>query len=213
MGSTTTTPAATANADTFLELIKARRSVYPLNKDLPIATSRVQTIVAEALQHIPSSFNSQSNRAVVLFGAEHDRLWDITSDVLKAIVPADQWEATAQRMAMFKGAAGTVLFFEDQTVVEDMQARFPLYADRFPSWAGHSSAMLQFAVWTALEAEGLGANLQHYNPLIDVKVAEAWKLPATWKLIAQMPFGGRTVAEAREKTFLPLEEKFKVFGA
>jgi predicted oxidoreductase (fatty acid repression mutant protein) len=73
--------------------------------------------------------------------------------------------------------------------------------------------MLQFAVWTALEAEGLGANLQHYNPLVDVKVAETWKLPATWKLTAQMPFGAKTVAEAAEKTFLPLEEKFKVFGA
>jgi predicted oxidoreductase (fatty acid repression mutant protein) len=129
MGSTTTPP-ATANADTFLELIKARRSFYPLNKDLPISTSRVQTIVAEALQHIPSSFNSQSNRAVVLFGAEHDKLWDITSDVLKAIVAADQFEATAKKISMFKGAAGTVLFFEDQTVVEGMQARFPLYADR-----------------------------------------------------------------------------------
>jgi predicted oxidoreductase (fatty acid repression mutant protein) len=73
--------------------------------------------------------------------------------------------------------------------------------------------MLQFAVWTALEIEGLGANLQHYNPLVDVKVAEQWKLPATWKLTAQLVFGGKAVAEAGEKTFLPLEEKFKVFGA
>lgn len=26
--------------------------------------------------------------------------------------------------------------------------------------------MIQFAVWTALETEGLGASLQHYNPII-----------------------------------------------
>ena len=30
--------------------------------------------------------------------------------------------------------------------------------------------MLQLVVWTALEAEGLGATLQHYNPLIDDEV-------------------------------------------
>jgi predicted oxidoreductase (fatty acid repression mutant protein) len=36
-------------------------------------------------------------------------------------------------MAMFKGAAGTALFFEDQTVVEGMQAKFPTYADRYVS--------------------------------------------------------------------------------
>ncbi|KAL2126104.1 hypothetical protein VTI74DRAFT_1693 [Chaetomium olivicolor] len=213
MGSLPTATKSLGAADHFLELIKSRRSIYPLNKDLTIPTSRVQTIVSEALQHIPSSFNSQSNRAVVLFGAEHDKLWDLTTDILKAIVPADAWEATGNKLAMFKAAAGTVLFFEDQTVVEGMQAQFPMYADRFPPWAGHSSAMLQFAVWTALEAEGLGANLQHYNPLIDAKVSETWGVPETWKLTAQLVFGGRGGAEAGEKTFLPLEEKLKVFGA
>lgn len=73
--------------------------------------------------------------------------------------------------------------------------------------------MLQFAVWTMLEAEGLGANLQHYNPLVDAKVAEEWNLPLTWKLSAQLVFGGKTTEDAGEKTFTPLEEKFKVFGA
>ncbi len=72
--------------------------------------------------------------------------------------------------------------------------------------------MLQFAVWTALHAEGVGANLQHYNPLVDAKVAEEWKVPATWKLSAQLVFGGR-VAEAGEKTYNPLESMFKVYGA
>jgi len=72
--------------------------------------------------------------------------------------------------------------------------------------------MLQFAVWTALEAEGLGGNLQHYNPLVDAKIAEEWKVPATWKLSAQLVFGGK-VAEAGEKAFGPVEEKLKVYGA
>lgn len=73
--------------------------------------------------------------------------------------------------------------------------------------------MLQFAVWTVLEAEGLGANLQHYNPLVDAKVVETWGVPATWKLNSQLVFGGKTVDDAGLKTFAPLEEKLKVFGA
>jgi Predicted oxidoreductase related to nitroreductase len=84
---------------------------------------------------------------------------------------------------------------------------------RFPIWASHSTAMLQFAVWTALEAEGLGANLQHYNPLVDQKVQETWKVPANWKLSAQLVFGGKAVPDAGEKTFQPLEQKLKVYGA
>lgn len=73
--------------------------------------------------------------------------------------------------------------------------------------------MLQFAVWTALEAEGLGANLQHYNPLVDAKVAEEWKVPSSWKLSAQLVFGGKTTADAGAKEFKPVEEKLKVYGA
>lgn len=40
-----------------------------------------------------------------------------------------------------------------------------------------------------LEDTGLGASLQHYNPLIDDEVRKRWSLPREWKLIAQMPFG------------------------
>lgn len=51
-----------------------------------------------------------------------------------------------------------------------------------------SDAVLQFAVQVALQAEGLGTNLQHYNPLIDRKVAAEWVVPAGWKLNVQLVF-------------------------
>ncbi|KIH88614.1 hypothetical protein SPBR_07865 [Sporothrix brasiliensis 5110] len=200
------------NADTLLELMKGRRSYYALSKDLPISKDRIQEIIQEALRQTPSSFNSQSNRVVVLFGDEHDKFWAIVSDTLKAIVPADNWEATEKRLSMFKAGAGSILFFEDSSVVETFQSKFALYADRFPIWAAQSVGMLQFALWTALESEGLGANLQHYNPIVDEKVAETWKIPATWKLNAQLVFGGRA-GEAGPKDYLPLEERYRVYGA
>lgn len=96
------------NADTLLELMKGRRSYYALNKDLPISKDRIQEIIKEALRQTPSSFNSQSNRVVVLFGDEHDKFWALTTETLKDIVPADSWEATEKRMNMFKGGAGSV---------------------------------------------------------------------------------------------------------
>ncbi len=93
-----------------------------------------------------------------------------------------------------------------------MQEKFALYADKFPLWASQSDGMLQFAVWTALEAEGLGANLQHYNPLIDQRVAAEWSVPESWKLNAQLVIGGRA-GEAGPKDSLPFEQTYKVFGA
>ncbi|KAH7200698.1 Nitroreductase-like protein [Fusarium oxysporum] len=204
--------AAELSADLFLQFVKSRRTYYPLSKNLPISTSRIQEIVNEAVLHTPTSFNSQSNRLVVLHGTEHEKLWDITIDTLKPIVPAENWKATSDKLALFKGAAGTILFFNDITTVEGLQAKFVPFADKFPLWASQSLGMLQFVLWTALESEGLGANLQHYNPLIDEKVAEAWRVPANWKLNAQLVFGGKT-SEATAKQFYPLEDRVKVFGA
>ncbi|CAK7208610.1 type II nitroreductase [Sporothrix curviconia] len=200
------------NADTLLELMKGRRSYYALSKDLPVSKDRIQEIVKEAVLQTPSSFNSQSNRVVVLFGDEHDKFWALVTETLKAIVPAENWETTNNRINMFKAGAGSILFFEDQAVVESMQAKFAIYADRFPIWALQTDAILQFSLWTALEAEGLGANLQHYNPIVDDKVAETWKIPSTWKLNAQLVFGARA-GEVGPKEQVPIEERYKVFGA
>ena len=93
-----------------------------------------------------------------------------------------------------------------------MIKKVPGYDDKFPVWALQSGAMHQFSAWVALEAEGLGANLQHYNPLIDDGVREAFSLPKSWKLQAQLVFGGRT-AEVSEKAHNPIEDRLKVFGA
>lgn len=52
--------------------------------------------------------------------------------------------------------------------------------------------MHQYVLWTALEAEGAGANLQHYNPLVDAKVQSTWNVDPAWELKAQLVFGGRS---------------------
>lgn len=196
----------------ILQAAEIRRSVYALNKKLPLSAAEVAGIVEHAVLHTPSSFNSQSTRVVVLFGAEHEKLWQFAENALRSIVPADKFEPTREKLEMFKAAAGSVLFFEDQEVVKSLQAQFPSYADNFPVWAEHADAMHQYAVWTTLAAAGIGANLQHYNPLINAAVAEEWAIPASWTLRAQMVFGG-IEASAGEKTFAPLEGRFRVFGA
>ncbi|MEV5025060.1 nitroreductase family protein [Paenibacillus sp. LPE1-1-1.1] len=194
----------------FLEAVKSRRSIYGISKESVISDEKIVEIVHEAVLHTPSSFNSQSARVVVLLGENHDKLWDIATNTLRAIVPADQFESTEQKMGSFKSGYGTVLFFEDKNVVDGLMESFPSYAQNFPIWSQHSSGMHQLVVWTALEKEGFGATLQHYNPLIDEEVKKTWSLPDSWQLIAQMPFGKPTAAPG-EKTFQPIEERVKVF--
>ena len=193
-----------------LELMKNRRSIYGISKEQTASDEKIRELIEQTLLHVPSAFNSQSARIVVLLGEQHDRLWDITTEVLKGIVPEGNFASTQEKMDSFKAGYGTILFFEDESVIRGMQEQFQLYQDKFPVWSQQSSGMHQYAIWTLLEGEGYGASLQHYNPLIDEKVKAEWDIPAAWQLEAQMPFGKPT-APAGEKEFKPLEERLKWF--
>ncbi len=196
---------------TILKSIQDRRSVYALSSASPISDARIEKLVGEAVKHVPSAFNMQDQKAVLLFGKDHAKLWSIVLETLRKIVPAANFAKTEAKVKSFAAGHGTVLYFSDNAIVEGMATQFPLYADNFRAWAPHGAGMLQFAVWNLLESEGLGASLQHYNPLIDDEVKKTWNLPKDWKLIAQMPFGTPT-AQPDEKEFEPLENRLKVFG-
>jgi predicted oxidoreductase (fatty acid repression mutant protein) len=197
-------------ANDFLTAVKQRRTIYGISNKTPVSNERIVEMIQDAVKHTPSAFNSQSARVVVLFQEHHNKLWDITKEILKVIVPTENFESTEQRINSFRSGYGTVMFFEDLAVIEAMQTNFATYQDRFPIWSQQSSGILQFIVWTSLEIEGFGASLQHYNPLIDEKVRAEWGIPETWQLVAQMPFGKPT-APPGDKEFKPLEERVKVF--
>ena len=194
----------------FLKALENRRSIYGLGNKPRIPEEEILELVRRAVKASPSAFNSQGARVAVLLGEQHEKLWNDTLEILRGVAPADGFGKTEEKIHSFRAGYGTVLFFEDQDVVSGFQRNFPLYRDNFPVWSLESAGMLQLAVWTALEAAGLGASLQHYNPLIDGKVRENWKFPQNWKLLAQMPFG--TVAAAPgPKEFLPIDQRVKVF--
>jgi predicted oxidoreductase (fatty acid repression mutant protein) len=194
----------------FFTALKERRSHYGINKEVQVSDERIKEIVEFAVKHTPSAFNSQTARLVVLTGEAHDKLWDITTETLRKAVGDGDFSGTQQKMESFKAGYGTVLFFEDEAIVKSLQEQFALYADNFPIWSQQASGMHQLVVWTALEEEGLGASLQHYNPLIDDEVKNEWNIPGNWKLIAQMPFGNPT-APAGDKEFQPLEDRVKFY--
>lgn len=193
----------------FAAAMKERRSIYAISSDSPVTDERIVELVKDTVKHVPSAFNSQSTRVAVLFGENHKKLWSITMETLRKIVPADSFAATEAKINSFAAGHGTVLYFDDADVTTKLGEQFPLYKENFKTWSEHANGMLQFAVWTQLEAEGLGASLQHYNPLIDDEAKKTFNLPTSWRLIAQMPFGKPT-APAGDKAFMPIDERVKV---
>ena len=196
---------------TLQQAFDERRSVYALGNELPVEPQAIVNMAERVLLHTPSAFNSQSSRLVVLFGAEHQQLWDIAEEKLRAAVGDGDFSGSKQKLDGFRAAAGTVLFYEDKNVTQSLQEQFALYADRFPVWAQQTSAMHQYAMWTELCTLNVGANLQHYNPLVDEDAAKAFSIPDSWELVAQMPFGN-IVEPAGEQTYQPVNERMKVLG-
>ena len=167
----------------LIDNLKQRRTYYNLNKNLPVSKSEVKKVIEEITELIPDAFNMKSARVLVVMDKKQDELWDRIFDTFEGKVPREKIDG-------FKAAAGTILYFYDEEVVGALQKKFPTYADNFPVWANQANGMLQINIWTGLRELGIGANLQHYNPVIDSLVQEMFEIPKSWKLIAQMPFGG-----------------------
>lgn len=166
----------------ILESIRKRCSYYDLSKDLPVELSRVLDTIDEIFKLVPDAFNMKSQRGVVVTGDAHEKLWDSVHDVFSGKVAREKTDS-------FKSGAGTVLFFTDTATVAQMADQFPYYADKFPHWGAQSLGMAEFAIWCGLRDLGIGASLQHYNPVIDERVRQLFDVPETWALDAQLVFG------------------------
>lgn len=195
----------------FLNKIEQRRTIYAVGKNVSLDQAKIQETIQQAIRLSPSAFNSQTSRAVTLFGQSHENFWNIVLEALRKIVPAKAFEGTKGKIDSFKAGYATVLFYEDQDVVKALQEQFALYADNFPVWSEHSTGIAQFAVWTALSEQNIGASLQHYNPIVDEEVATTFDIPANWKLRAQLVLGS-IEAPAGEKTFIDDAVRFKTFN-
>jgi predicted oxidoreductase (fatty acid repression mutant protein) len=144
----------------------------------------------------------KSARLAVILGDKQDALWDMIYDTFEGKVPREKIDG-------FKAAAGTILYFYDTEVVKEKQQQFPLYAANFPIWANQANGMLQLGIWSALRELGVGANLQHYNPVIDAAVKKMFTIPDSYHLVAQMPFGG-IVAEPDAKPAEDISQRVRI---
>ena len=189
----------------FRDAVSARRSEYMLDSQ-GVDVDAVVSVLRGIAGKVPSSFNAQSARMFVLAGEDHRRFWGIVEDVLRERSrDPERFRGTQAKLAGFSAAAGTILFYEVDTKTEELMEEHPSYRDLFPQWAEHGNAMMQFAFWTAIADMELGANIQHYNPIVDARVAEEFGIPDGYRLIAQMVFG-RVVTPAGPKDKLTGED-------
>ncbi|KRL01973.1 nitroreductase family protein [Liquorilactobacillus capillatus] len=194
----------------YIDLLKKRRTIYALGRNMNVSEDEIVTLVKKAVRESPTAFNNQSVKAVILFGTASEKAWDIVAKRLETEVPDPQaYAKTKEKITSFKAGLGTILLFTDQRIVDQNKEQFSLYADNFQDWSEQGLGGAQLSIWTALADNQIGASLQHYNPLIDDQIREAFDVPEGWVLRAEMPFGSIEAA-AGEKQYLADDERFKV---
>ncbi|GAA6005273.1 hypothetical protein JCM10207_002922 [Rhodosporidiobolus poonsookiae] len=200
-----------SSSDAFFEAVEHRRSLYGLAKSSPISNDKIVEIVQRSIKQTPSPWNTQSSRAAVLFGEQHDRFWDLASERFQGLVPTEMWEMMKPKVQSHRASYATVLLFEDQDVADALRAKVPMFAPAIDGFLENVHGIAAFIAWTALEAEGLAANLQHFTEVVSTDVQKEWGVPASWKLRANLVIG-EPVVPAGEKEFQPLEDRVKVFA-
>ncbi|MBR1904430.1 MAG: nitroreductase family protein [Alphaproteobacteria bacterium] len=189
--------------------LAVRRSIYALNKSLPISEEKITHLVAQCVLNCPTAFNAQSARVILLFGKSHEAYWQMVHHAIEKISPPERLASALQRIEGFAQAYGTVVFYEDTQTATEMAQKFATYADKMPVWMQHGNAMLQFMVWQCLAENKVGASLQHYGNLVEQEARKQFDLPESWQWVAEMPFGS-IGKPADNKTFVPLETRFKI---
>ena len=144
---------------TFVELVEKRRSIYALGTDSQYSKREITDRVREVVKQVPTAFNSQTTRVVVLFDEANNKFWDHIYNVQKDILEGGMQEWMSGVVTGAKNGIGTVLFFEDLDAAKQM----PTQGTRTEAYKQNNNANAQYAIWLALAEMNLGASLQHFN--------------------------------------------------
>ncbi|KAL7969011.1 Nitroreductase [Trichoderma sp. SZMC 28014] len=206
----------TVSADQFLAAAKYRRTVYGLKGTSAVSDKRVEQIVGEVLSFSPSSYNTQPVRVTIVTGEKHKQLWDIiikTSEPILKGAGEAVWTTMSGIFESHKASYGSVVFWESGESIKAAGEQHKSGAHMFGQFAEHTTGMAQILVWTALELEGLGANLQHMQaiPPVEAEIKKFLQVPADYSLKAHLNYGdepGPHSTTVPEK--LPLSETLKI---
>ncbi len=199
------------NTYNLLEDMKKRRSYYELSNRVSFSPEYITQLIKDAARCCPSALNSQSARIVILLEDSHFKFWKMVKEVQHHAVAEAIWESMDVKVDRCAAAFGTVLFFEDQDIIQSLQKHKPLQAEEFLLWSEQTSGMVQYAVWTAIASTGLGASIHHFNPSIDQATLELLDLPPQWQLKAQLVFGN-ILENATNKSVLNDDLMFRVLS-
>jgi predicted oxidoreductase (fatty acid repression mutant protein) len=170
-----------------LSLLSRRRSIRRLQEGelTPDALERIQ----EAILRTPSAY-SVPLWHVVLIQERRRAFWNEIEGGFRAGLERDRLGRYLDRLDGFRGAAAVALIYEDRDAFPELRDAWNLSDEVAHSFVQQGLGMVQLAIWLALTAEGLVSSLQHWDWLVQERLARFLHLPSErYRLTATMPIG------------------------
>ncbi len=142
--------------------------------------------LASAVQLVPSSFDAQPWRVIVLHKRNVD-FWELVTATIEERLEGDRRDRYLARAAGMRDGGMTLLIFEDLSLSAPRDRLTPEEARDHTSQA---LGMLQLTLWLSLTAHGLATSPQHWHEFLeDVALSFAGLPDKGFRLVAFMPVG------------------------
>lgn len=179
-------PAPTVAAS-VTDLLAQRRSIRRLAGGVlsPDTIARLQ----DAVVRTPSAFGVTPWQIVILH-EQRDLFWDEVAAAFRAGLEGDRLQRYLDRLDGFRAGAGVILIYEDLAARPALHQNWGLSEQTAHDFVHQGLGMLQLAIWLVLTEEGLAASLQHWDWLIQDRLATLLDLPTErYQLISVLPIG------------------------
>ncbi|MFN8665115.1 MAG: nitroreductase family protein [Thermomicrobiales bacterium] len=181
------TPLQAPVAASVANLLSQRRSIRRLAGGAlsPDTIARLQ----DAVLRTPSAFGVTPWQVVIL-QEQRDVFWDEVAAAFREGLDGDRLERYLGRLEDFRPGAGVILIYEDLAARPALHQNWGLSEQTAHDFVQQGLGMLQLAIWLVLTEDGLVTSLQHWDWLIQDRLAALLGLPSErYQLISVLPVG------------------------
>jgi predicted oxidoreductase (fatty acid repression mutant protein) len=137
----------------------------------------------------PAAFNLPPWH-VVLIHDTREAFWSVVEAGFRDRLERDRLARYLDRLEGFRPGVAIALIYEDRAVHPQLRDAWQITDEQATAFVQQGLGMLQLSIWLSLAAEGLATSLQHWDWLLQDRLAAFVGLPTDrFHLAAALPIG------------------------
>lgn len=170
----------------FIDVLTSRRSIRRLRSGL--FSNRTRERITQAIQSTPAAY-ARPSWHVVLVHEEIETLWSAIEGAFRDRLEGDRLARYLDRLAGFRAGVAVALVYEDMQTRDEMRTAWQISAEIARAYSEQGIGMVQLAIWLTLTDEGLATSPQHWESLVEDRLAALLDIPGHYRLVALLPIG------------------------